>query len=71
MKSTINILDVVATRKAFPDHNILDGQVGTVVEILKEGFVEVEFSLKKEEDAVLIPIHKDELMRLHFALEEA
>lgn len=70
MKSTISILDIVATKKSFPEHNILAGQVGTVVEILEDGFVEVEFSIKKEEEPILLAINSEDLMLLHFELEK-
>ncbi|SMO66783.1 DUF4926 domain-containing protein [Gracilimonas mengyeensis] len=71
MKSSLNILDVVATKKAFPKHHLLDGQVGTVIEILADGFVEVEFHLKKKDDPTLIPLHEKELIKLHFELKQA
>ncbi len=44
MNSTIQLLDVVALKEALPSHDLLPGQVGTVVEELAPGVFEVEFS---------------------------
>lgn len=42
--TTINVLDVVALLVDMPEHGLVRGQVGTVVERLDEGVFEVEFS---------------------------
>ena len=44
MKNEIDLLDVVALTKDLPEHNLVAGQVGTVVETLAKGVFEVEFS---------------------------
>ena len=43
MSDEIKLLDVVALTVDVPEHNLSRGQVGTVVEVLKNGY-EVEFS---------------------------
>ena len=43
MERTIQILDVVALLTDIPEHRLVRGQVGTVVEQLDEGIFEVEF----------------------------
>ena len=41
----IKLLDIVALTEDIPEHNLISGEVGTVVEILAEGDAfEVEFS---------------------------
>ena len=45
MSDEIKLLDAVALTVDVPEHNLLRGQVGTVVEVLKNGAAyEVEFS---------------------------
>jgi len=44
MNSTVNLLDLVALTEDLPEHDLLGGQVGTVVEFLTSGVYEVEFS---------------------------
>ena len=44
MNSTVNLLDLVALTEDLPEHDLLRGQVGTVVEFLTSGVYEVEFS---------------------------
>lgn len=63
---SIKILDVVATLKAFPEHRILKGEVGTVVEQLDEEMFEVEFSNKKGHTVYMVSLHAQDLMLLHF-----
>ncbi len=40
----IEILSVVARLEDVPEHSLIRGQVGTVVEVLAAGVYEVEFS---------------------------
>ena len=42
--NAIRLLDVVAPTADLPDHGLLRGQVGTVVEIPSPGVFEIEFS---------------------------
>lgn len=44
MREPIHVLDVVALTVDMPDHNLVSGQVGTVVESLANDTFEVEFS---------------------------
>lgn len=44
MKGVIRLLDVVALVEDMPEHGLVRGQVGTVVETLAPGVFEVEFS---------------------------
>ncbi len=43
-ETPITVLDVVALLADQPDHGLVRGQVGTVVEQLADGVFEVEFS---------------------------
>jgi hypothetical protein len=40
----LQLLDVVAIKEDLPDHNLLAGQVGTIVEFLAPEVYKVEFS---------------------------
>jgi Domain of unknown function (DUF4926) len=44
MESTVKLLDVVALARDIPEHHLVRGQVGTIVEILGTDSFEVEFS---------------------------
>lgn len=44
MKQKLRSLDVVALVDDMPEHGLVRGQVGTVVELLANGVFEVEFS---------------------------
>ena len=44
MKTDLKLFDVVALQRAVPEKGLEPGQVGTVVEELSNGAVEVEFS---------------------------
>lgn len=44
MKDGVDILDVVALTEDLPECGLYRGQVGTIVEVLKPGIFEVEFS---------------------------
>lgn len=46
MNAQIRLSDVVALTEDIPDRGLLRGQVGTVVELLGPGVVEVEFVKK-------------------------
>ncbi len=61
----IELLAVVALLKDLPQHGLLRGQVGTVVEILSPSAVEVEFSDDEGVPYALVPLHMEELIRLH------
>lgn len=63
--STIETLAVVAVLKDLPEHGLVRGQVGTVVEMLGPSVVEVEFSDDNGVTYALVPLKADELIRLH------
>lgn len=63
--SNIELLTVVATLKDFPEHGLVRGQVGTVVEMLAPSVVEVEFSDDNGVTYALVSLKTDELIRLH------
>ena len=44
MADAIKLLDVVALAMDLPQHKLSRGQVGTVIEVLAPGVLEVEFS---------------------------
>lgn len=62
----INELDVVALIVDLPNHGLLRGQVGTVVEILDEGVYEIEFSDKHGNTYAMLALKDEQLMILHY-----
>lgn len=62
----IKVLDVVALKQDLPDHNLRQGEVGTVVERWKDGAYEVEFSDDSGEAYAFAALPSDQLMKLHF-----
>jgi len=63
--SEIEPFAVVALLKDLPEHGLVRGQVGTVVEALSPFMVEVEFSNDKGETYALLSLRSDDLIRLH------
>lgn len=57
--TTVVLLDDI------PDKNLRRGQVGTVVEILKEIVFEVEFSDTAGKPYAMLPLKSDQLMMLY------
>ncbi|MEM6590740.1 MAG: DUF4926 domain-containing protein [Cyanobacteria bacterium P01_C01_bin.73] len=67
MKSTANLLDVVALTIDLPQYNLWRGQVGTVVEILAEGSAfEVEFSDRNGRTYESVGLRPEQILVLHF-----
>ena len=66
MPVTPRLLDVVALTEDVPRRGLRRGQVGTVVEVLAEDTVEVEFGDDDGRTYALVPIHADHLMVLHY-----
>jgi hypothetical protein len=62
----IKILSVVAILKDIPKHALVRGQVGTVVEQLKPGVYEVEFSDDNGRSYATLAIPADQLIALHY-----
>lgn len=61
----IKLLDTVALLDDMPEQKLRRGQVGTVVEILKEDVFEVEFSDNTGVSYAMLPLRSDQLMVLH------
>ena len=67
MNNEIKLLDVVALTVDLPELNLSRGQVGTVVELLKNGAAyEVEFSDRNGRTYQSLGLLPDQLMVLHY-----
>ncbi len=67
MNNEIKLLDVVALTIDIPEHNLSRGQVGTVVELLKNGAAyEVEFSDRNGRTYKSLGLRPDQLMVLRY-----
>ncbi len=62
----LNLLDVVALKTDLPQHNLLAGQVGTIVEILATDIYEVEFSDDDGQTYAMLPLHSQQLLQLKY-----
>ncbi len=71
MKDEIKILDPVAITEDLPDHGLRRGEVGTVVEVWKDGAYEVEFSDETGQAYAFIALAADKLMPLYYRHREA
>lgn len=63
--AAINVLDVVALLVDMPEHGLVRGQVGTVVERLDEGVFEVEFSDDEGRTYAELALSADAILVLH------
>ena len=70
MHTTPKLLDVVAVLVDVPEHGLLRGQVGTVVELL-EGAYEVEFSDDEGKAYAQVALQSDQLLTLHHRPQQA
>jgi len=66
MNQEIRLLDVVALTADIPDHGLLRGQVGTVVEVLGADMFEVEFVDNDGRTYATLPLHAEQLLVLHY-----
>ena len=66
MNQEIRLLDVVALTKDIPDHGLLRGQVGTVVEFLGPDMFEVEFVDNEGQTYATLPLNSSQLLVLHY-----
>ena len=66
MNGEIRLLDVVALTEDVPDHGLLRGQVGTVVESLGSGAFEVEFVDNDGRTYATLPLRASQLLVLHY-----
>ena len=71
MKDNVDILNVVALTEDLPEHGLSRGQVGTVVETLKAGVFEVEFSDDEGRAYASVALRADQLLILHYEPVEA
>jgi hypothetical protein len=65
MTKEIQLLDVVALVAELPEHGLVRGQVGTVVERLAANVFEVEFSDDEGRTYAELALRATQLMRLH------
>lgn len=65
MTSEIRRLDVVALTENLPQHGLVRGQVGTVVEVFADDAFEIEFSDHDGRTYANLPLRADQLMALH------
>jgi uncharacterized protein DUF4926 len=61
----LELLSVVALLRDFPEDGLVRGQVGTIVEILRPGIFEVEFSDEHGATYAQLPLRASDLIRLH------
>jgi hypothetical protein len=66
MSGDVQLLNVVALTDDLPEHGLLRGQVGTVVEMLTPSVYEVEFSDDNGRAYALVPLRADQLLVLHY-----
>lgn len=64
----VELLDTVALLSALPEKRLQRGQVGTVVEILADGALEVEFSDDQGHNYALLPLRESQVIPLRFEL---
>ena len=60
----IKLLDVVALTKNLPQHGLIQGEIGTVVEAYPKGGYEVEFIAQDGYTYALIAAKKEQLIAL-------
>ena len=65
MTDTLDELDVVALTVDLPEHKLVRGQVGTVVEVHNLDTYEVEFSDDRGRTYAMLALTKDRIMKLH------
>ena len=61
-----DLLDVVALVSEVPDHGLVRGQVGTLVEGLAEGVWLVEFADRAGRTYAMVELDEEVLLALHF-----
>jgi len=71
MKRRIRELDVVALVRAIPKAGLVQGQVGTVVEVLGKSAYEVEFCADDGKAYAMLALNEDDLMVLHYSRVKA
>ena len=71
MADNIRLLDVVALTADLPEHGLLRGHVGTVVETLAPGVFEVEFSDDQGCAYAELALPEHQLLVLHYQRRRA
>jgi len=66
-----SVLDVVALLADLPAHGLARGQVGTIVELLDEETVLVEFSDEQGRAYAITPCPRSELLVLRYVTQAA
>lgn len=59
-------LDTVALLIKIPEHNLVPGQVGTIIDLLEKDVYEVEFADKMGQTLASIAVESKNLMLLHY-----
>jgi hypothetical protein len=67
MKSQFSILDAVALITPIPEHGLMAGQVGTIVEELEPNVFEVEFCDDSGVTYASLAIPAKSIMALHYS----
>jgi hypothetical protein len=65
MAQEIELLDIVALMHDLPEHQLVRGQVGTIVERLAAEAFEVEFVDDEGRTYAMLPLKAEELILLH------
>jgi len=71
MTKTIHVLDIVALLRDIPSRGLVRGQVGTVIETLKPGVFEVEFSGDNGHAFANLALRAEQLIVLHYQSKAA
>ena len=65
MENAVQLLDVVALTEDLPERGLRRGQVGTVVEMLAPGVLEVEFGDDDGRTYAMAALRVEQLIVLH------
>ncbi len=68
MKAETQARDVVVLTEDIADRGLLHGQVGTVVESLDQGVLDVEFVNNGGKTYAMLPLKSSQLLVLHYQL---
>lgn len=64
--SNRELLDAVILLESLPQHSLVRGQVGTIVEYLAPNVYEVEFSDDNGQTYAMLALHAQQLMPLYY-----
>jgi hypothetical protein len=65
MVDVIQELDVVALTEDLPEHELKQGQMGTIVHLLAPGVFEVEFVDDRGKTHAMLTLHSEQLRPVH------